>query len=161
MSREQLSSHSSFPQQLLMLWQQGALKTWVPSAAPFSSPQVSFDFYGQFIVFLNPVSLHVVMEPNLQLQHKREELLPMVWRNPGEQLREIWFPWPCCWLSLPCPDKSVDSLWVSLPSNNSRTYFPLSASVGFRMWSQIWFIVLPAFSLSRLSTCFSLSKQII
>ena len=65
------------------------------------------------------------------------------------------------WLSLPCPDKSVDSLRELFPSNNSRVYFPLSASVGFSMWSQIWFIVLPAFSLSRLSSCFSLSKQMI
>lgn len=78
---------------------------------------------------------------------------------PGQDLQGSWKAAQLC-LSSPCPARSVDSLWELFPSNNSRVYLPLSASVGSRMCSQIWFMVLPALILSRLSRRFSLSKQV-
>lgn len=117
--------------------------------SPFSCTlPLSSCFCGLFPVLLSPISL------GNQLQPQKGE------RNPYPALKGSWKA-AQEWLSSPCPDRSVDSLWELFPSNISRVYLPLSASPGSRMCSQIWFMVLPALILSRLSSCFSLSKQVV
>lgn len=56
----------------------------------------------------------------------------------------------------PCPDRSRYRLCVSLPSNISSVYLPLSFSVGFRISIQTFCILLPVFVLASWSTLLSL-----
>lgn len=56
----------------------------------------------------------------------------------------------------PCPDRSRYRLCVSLPSNISKVYLPLSFSVGLQISIQTFCMLLPGFVLASWSILFSL-----
>lgn len=61
-----------------------------------------------------------------------------------------------CHFPPPCPDRSRYRLCVSLPSNISSVYLPLSFSVGLKISIQTFCVVLPVFVLASWSTLLSL-----
>lgn len=64
-----------------------------------------------------------------------------------------------CFVYPPCPDRSRNRLCVSLPSNISKVYLPLSFSVGLEIIIQTSCALLPGFVLASWSILFSLNGQ--